>query len=92
METRLRKGNLIVVLPLEKPRLSATKKTLVVASSRGVRQTTMRVDGKIVWVNANAWVRPDEPDGARQSVDKEKHIRGEKSSSRSALKKGHQTK
>jgi hypothetical protein len=92
METRLRKGNLIVVLPLEEPRLSATEKTLVVASSRGVRQTTMRLDGKIVWVNANAWVRPDDPDGARQPVGRKKHIRGEKSSSRSARKKGHRTK
>ena len=56
METRIRNGNLIVVLPLEQPKLSATGKTLVVASSRGVRRTTCRIDGEIVCVIANAFV------------------------------------
>jgi hypothetical protein len=62
METKIRNGNLIVVLPLEQPKLSATGKALVVASSRDVRKTTFRLDGQILCVIANAFVYPDESD------------------------------
>ena len=59
MEAKIRNGNLIVVLPLERPKLSASGKTLVVASSRGVRKTTCRLDGQNLSVIANAFIYPD---------------------------------
>jgi hypothetical protein len=85
METKIRNGNLIVVLPLEEPKLLATGKTLVVASSRGVRRTTCRLEGEIVCVIANAFVYPSEREKGReqrkkqkQSVDLSKHSRSRK--------------
>jgi hypothetical protein len=61
MEAKIRKGLIVISMPLEAPKLSATGKTLVVASSRGKRQTTVRVEGKFVYVIANAFILPDEP-------------------------------
>ena len=58
MEARIRNGNLIITLPLEQPRPSSSKKTLIVASSHGVRRSTARIDGEIVCVTANAFVFP----------------------------------
>jgi hypothetical protein len=59
MEAKIRNGNLTIVLPVQDPKLSASGKNLVVASSRGVRQTTCRINGEIVSVIANAFIRPD---------------------------------
>jgi hypothetical protein len=51
---------LTIVLPLiDPPRISKSGKRLVVASSRGVRRTSLRIDHKPVAVNANAFVLPD---------------------------------
>jgi hypothetical protein len=61
MEAKIRKDLIVISLPLEAPKRSATGKTLVVASSKGKRQTTVRVEGKIVYVVANAFILPDEP-------------------------------
>jgi hypothetical protein len=66
MEAKIRNGNLILVLPLEKPRLSATKKTLVVASSRGVRRTGCRIEGEILCVNVNAFIYPSGPENGKR--------------------------
>jgi hypothetical protein len=55
MEVKIRKGNLIIILPLEKPRPSASGKTMLVASSRGVRRTAIRLDGELLSVVANAF-------------------------------------
>jgi hypothetical protein len=62
MEAKIRNGNLVITLPLEKPRPSSSKKTLIVASSHGVRRSTARMDGEIVCVTANAFVYPSSPD------------------------------
>jgi len=59
MKSRIEKGNLVIELPLEKPRLSSTGKTLLVASTRGVKRTTAQFKGKIISVVANAFVFPD---------------------------------
>ena len=60
MKTRLRKGMLVVTLGLiDPPRKSKSGKTLLIATSRGVRRTALRRSGKPVYVNANAFVRPD---------------------------------
>lgn len=59
MKVTTKKGHLIIDLPLEAPRASASGKTLVVASSRGVRATGVKIDGKVVCVSANAFIYPD---------------------------------
>jgi hypothetical protein len=53
-------GLMVIVLPLRNTiRKSKSGKTLVVASSRGNRKTSARVDKRPVIVNANAYIRPD---------------------------------
>ena len=59
MKSRIENGNLVIELPLEKPRLSSTGKTLLVASTRGVKRTTAQFKGKAISVVANAFVFPD---------------------------------
>lgn len=85
METRIRNGNLIVVLPLEQPKLSATGKTLVVASSRGVRKTTCRLDGQILCVIANAFLYPDEQEEGTAPRKKQNQSGSRKDFSRPGL-------
>lgn len=74
MEAKIRNKNLVIVLPLEEPHPSASKKTLVVASSHGVQQSTARVDGKIVSVVANAFIDVDVPAEKKKSEMKRKAI------------------
>ncbi len=51
------KGNqLIVTLDLQTPTLSASGKTLVVASSHGNMTTTAIIDGKPVTIGCNAYI------------------------------------
>ena len=52
-------GNeLVIRLPLNPtPILSATGKTLVVASSHGNRETAAQVNGQPVFVGVNAYIR-----------------------------------
>jgi hypothetical protein len=59
MDARIEDGNLVIELPLEKPRPSATGKTLLVASTRGVQRSTARFKGKTISVVANAFIFPD---------------------------------
>jgi hypothetical protein len=58
MVTAKIEGNeLVIRLPLnEKPVLSSTGKSLVVASSHGNKQTEAKVDGKPVIVGVNAYI------------------------------------
>lgn len=52
------KGNkLCIEIDLEKPTLSASRKTLVVASSRGNAVTAVEVDGKPVTIGLNAYIK-----------------------------------
>lgn len=67
MEAKIRNGNLVIVLPLEEPHLSGSKKTLVVASSRGVHRTTARIGGKTVSVVANAFIDRDQASSTDQA-------------------------
>lgn len=60
MDVKIRKGNVVLELPLEAPRPSASGKTLLVASSYGVQRSTARVDGKVVCVVANVFVYADD--------------------------------
>jgi hypothetical protein len=38
MQSKIKNGNLVIELPLEKPRPSKTGKTLLIASTRGVKR------------------------------------------------------
>jgi hypothetical protein len=49
-------NNLVIRIPLEKPTLSSTGKTLVVASSRGNVKTSVLIDGKPVTIGLNAYI------------------------------------
>ena len=59
MKIEVKDGMLIVSLPLETPKSSASGKTLVVASTRGNIATTATVGGKIIYLGLNAYVRRD---------------------------------
>lgn len=50
--------NLVITLPLEEPKLSASGKTLVVASTRGNTETEAKVNGKALTIGVNAYIRP----------------------------------
>jgi hypothetical protein len=51
--------NLIITVPMETPPTpSASGKTLVVASSRGNKPTTVEVNGKPVTIGVNAYIKP----------------------------------
>lgn len=56
MEARIEDGKLVIELPLEKPRLSSTGKTLLVASTRGVQRTGARFKGKPISMVVNAFI------------------------------------
>ena len=75
MDVKIRKGNVVIELPLEEPRPSASGKTRVIASSYGVQQSTARFDGKIVCVTANAFVYTDSSKGKKKSEVKRKSTR-----------------
>lgn len=58
MEARIEKGKLIIEIELENPpTLSASGKTLVVASTRGNVKTGVMVDGKEVTLGLNAYIK-----------------------------------
>jgi len=51
-------NNLIVTIPLQEPKASASGKTLVVASTRGNQVTSAQVNGKPVVIGLNAYIKP----------------------------------
>jgi hypothetical protein len=77
MKARFRKGKLVITLPLiVPPRLSGSGKRLLVATSRGGRRTGLKHGKKPIYVNANAYVRPDEPVGQKTTeISKPKALR-----------------
>ncbi len=50
---------LVIRIPMNPPRPSASGKTLVVASTNGNIQTTAMIDGKPITVGANCYVRKE---------------------------------
>jgi hypothetical protein len=58
MNGKIQDGHLIIEVPLQEPEMSSTGKTRVVASSHGVQRLAVQVDGKNVYVTANAFVYP----------------------------------
>jgi len=58
MAVEIRDGKLCIEIELQEPAISASGKTLVVASSRGNATTTAMVNGKTVIVGLNAYIKP----------------------------------
>ena len=67
MKARLQGKNLIIELPLQTPRPSTSGKSMVVASSHGVRQSAVKVDGQTVYVAASAFCYPVDREKTRKS-------------------------
>lgn len=57
MTAKIENGQLIITIPLNAPRPSASGKTLVVATTGGNKPTTAEVDGKPVIVGVNAYIQ-----------------------------------
>lgn len=56
MQTKIENNELVIRIPLEKPKPSSSGKTLIVASTGGNVQTDVVVDGKPVFVGLNAYI------------------------------------
>ena len=61
MKVELKNGRLIISLKLRKPAASKSGKTAVVASTRGVRRSSVKMQGRWVRVNANAFIDAGHP-------------------------------
>ena len=63
--TVTREGDTLVIrLPITAPKPSASGKTLVVSSTRGNQKTSLKIDGKELYLGVNAYVYA-EPKGVR---------------------------
>lgn len=56
MQATIENGELVIRIPLNAPRPSASGKTLVVASSGGNKATSATVDGKPIIIGLNAYI------------------------------------
>jgi hypothetical protein len=71
VQVKIVKGHVMITLPLQTPTPSATGKTLIVASSHGVKRSAVTLEGKVLCVNVNAFVypsSPDQPEGKKSPV------------------------
>lgn len=57
IKVKLEDGNLVIILPLQRPSPSTSGKTLVVATTHGNIATDVIVDGKPVVIGVNAYIR-----------------------------------
>ena len=57
MKATIEKGELVIRIPLQEPRPSASGKTLVVASSHGNQATTATLNAKPVIIGLNAYIK-----------------------------------
>lgn len=57
LEVKVEKGFLVVRIPLQKPTLSSTGKTFLVASSHGTVKTECVIEGKEVALGFNAFIK-----------------------------------
>jgi hypothetical protein len=58
VEAQIQEGKLVITMQMNEPRLSASGKNLLVATSRGNVVTDATVNGKRVVVVVNAYIRP----------------------------------
>ena len=57
MQAKIENNELVIRIPIEKPKPSSSGKTLIVASTGGNTQTDVMVDGKPVFVGLNAYIK-----------------------------------
>lgn len=57
MKAEVKGNELVITIPMNPPRPSASGKTMVVATSGGNIQTTAEVDGKPIIIGVNAYIR-----------------------------------
>lgn len=70
MKARIRKGMLIVTIPvIDPPRPSKSGKRLLVANSHSFRRTSAKVGKKPVAVNLIAAVHPDEQQDKQEKLE-----------------------
>ena len=58
MKATIKDNVLIIEIPLQSPRPSATGKTLTVATTRGNQPTSATINGQPVIVGLNAYIKP----------------------------------
>ena len=56
MKVKIVKGHVMIILPVQTPTPSASGKTMIVASSHGVKRSAVTLEGKVLCVNVNAFV------------------------------------
>jgi hypothetical protein len=61
VQVKIVKGQVVITLALHTPTPSASGKTLIVASSHGVKRSAVTLEGKELCVNANAFIYPLSP-------------------------------
>ena len=57
MQAKIENNEFVFRIPLEKPHVSTSGKTLIVASTGGNVQTDLEVNGKPVFVGLNAYIK-----------------------------------
>lgn len=57
MNAKIEGNNLVITIPMQMPRPSASGKTLVVATTSGNKPTAATVNGKPVIVGLNAYIQ-----------------------------------
>jgi hypothetical protein len=57
MTAKIEGGNLVITIPMQEPRPSASGKTLVVATSGGNKATAAQVGGHPVIIGVNAYIQ-----------------------------------
>ena len=54
---KIENGNIIITVPMQEPAVSASGKTLVIASSHGNQTTELKFNDKAVVIGVNAYIR-----------------------------------
>ena len=57
LKATIKDKKLIIEIDTQEPTPSASGKSLIVASSRGNQPTTLNVNGKVVTIGVNAYIR-----------------------------------
>ena len=79
MDVKLKNGEFVIKLPMETPRSSSAKETLLVAGTRGRQATSVKVNGSTVWIVANLFTYPqDDTSGAEPTVSEAPKKKGRK--------------
>jgi hypothetical protein len=56
---KLENGKLVISLQLKRPKLSASGKSFLVGSTRGLKKSAVRINGKAVHFVANAFIKKE---------------------------------